>query len=80
LNAVGYVELLPYLRGEMTLEAAADQIRAATRAYARRQLTWYRHQVEGAVWLDGTLPTAELVTIVENAWRSRHGGVPENRN
>lgn len=80
LNAVGYVELLPYLRGETSLDAAAEQIRTATRAYARRQLTWFRHQVEGAIWLDGTRPVTELAALVEATWRSRDGGVSENRH
>jgi tRNA dimethylallyltransferase len=80
MNAVGYVELLPYLRGETTRDAAAEKIRTASRAYARRQLTWFRHQVENAVWLDGTLPCAQLVEIIVDAWRSCHGGAPEDRH
>ncbi len=43
-QAIGYKEMGGYLAGEMTLEEAADQIRLASRRYAKRQLTWFRHQ------------------------------------
>jgi tRNA dimethylallyltransferase len=61
MRAHGYQELLPYLRGEIPLEEALEDVRRATRAYARRQLTWFRNQLpDGAVWLDATRPRAEL--------------------
>lgn len=40
-QAIGYKELLPYLRGECSLEAAAAAIKQATRRYAKRQMTWF---------------------------------------
>ena len=39
--AIGYKELLPFLRGECTLEEATNQLKTATRRYAKRQLTWF---------------------------------------
>ncbi len=39
--AIGYKELLPYLRGEKTLAEAADDLKTATRRYAKRQITWF---------------------------------------
>jgi len=42
LQAIGYKELLPYLRGECTLGQAADVIKLETRRYAKRQLSWFR--------------------------------------
>ncbi len=41
-QAIGYKELIPYLRGEKPLEECADNIRLGTRHYAKRQLTWFR--------------------------------------
>jgi tRNA dimethylallyltransferase len=71
LNATGYVELLPHLRGERTLEEALDLIRKHSRAYARRQLTWFRHQLpDGAVWLDATRPSAALVDEIAARWKA----------
>ncbi|SDA13680.1 tRNA dimethylallyltransferase [Ruminococcus sp. YE71] len=41
-QAIGYKELIPYLRGEKPLEECAENIRLGTRHYAKRQLTWFR--------------------------------------
>ena len=71
MTATGYPEIAGYLAGETSLEEAADRIRRKTRGYARRQLTWFRNQLpEGAVWLDGTRPTDELVDEVVERWRT----------
>ena len=40
-QAIGYKELFPYLRGEATLESCVDELKAATRRYAKRQVTWF---------------------------------------
>ena len=39
--AIGYKELLPFLRGESTLDDAVNELKTATRRYAKRQLTWF---------------------------------------
>lgn len=44
MKAVGVRELGAHLRGEISLEAALDAMRQATRNYAKRQLTWFRNQ------------------------------------
>jgi tRNA dimethylallyltransferase len=69
MNATGYVELIPALRGEISLDEALERVRKNTRAYARRQLTWFRHQLpEEAVWLDATKARGELAgEVVRNA-------------
>ncbi len=41
-QAIGCKELKPYFDGEITLDEAADNLRQATRRYAKRQLTWFR--------------------------------------
>ena len=41
-QAIGYKELIPYFRGEDTLENCLDKIRQSSRRYAKRQLTWFR--------------------------------------
>ena len=40
-QAIGYKELLPYLRGEETLCEAVNTLKTATRRYAKRQITWF---------------------------------------
>ena len=42
MQAIGYKEFVAALRGEMSIEAAADEVRKASRHYAKRQLTWFR--------------------------------------
>lgn len=46
MRAVGVPELLCYLRGECSLEDAAIDAKQATRNYAKRQLTWFRNQLQ----------------------------------
>ena len=49
LRAVGVPELMAYLNGAMTYDAAIDKAKQHTRNYAKRQLTWIRHQLPEAV-------------------------------
>lgn len=71
MTATGYPEVAAFLAGDAALEEAADRIRGKTRAYARRQLTWFRNQLpDDAVWLDGTRPSEDLVEEVVTRWRA----------
>ena len=45
-QALGYRELIDHLFGRMTLEAAVEQIKTATRQFAKRQHTWFRNLEE----------------------------------
>ena len=49
-QAIGYKEFFPYFAGDMPLNDCANRLKQATRNYAKRQLTWFRHQADG-VWL-----------------------------
>lgn len=42
VNTIGYQEILEYLDGKISLEAAVEKIKQNTRHYAKRQLTWFR--------------------------------------
>lgn len=46
LNTVGYKELFACFDGKMTREEAVEKIKASTRQYARRQITWLRRDKE----------------------------------
>jgi len=50
MRAVGYRQLLTYVRGECPLPEATDAGITATRRYAKRQRTWFTHQTPDAVW------------------------------
>ncbi|WP_333784537.1 tRNA (adenosine(37)-N6)-dimethylallyltransferase MiaA [Thermocrinis sp.] len=43
-QAIGYKELVPYLRGEIKLEDAVERIIKNTKEYAKRQIRWFRKQ------------------------------------
>lgn len=45
MKAVGVRELLAHLRGEMDLATAVAKAKQASRNYAKRQTTWFRHQL-----------------------------------
>jgi tRNA dimethylallyltransferase len=45
MKAVGLPELLRHLRGEIALADAIAAAQRATRQYAKRQMTWFRHQI-----------------------------------
>lgn len=42
-QAIGYKEIIDYIRGECSLSEAKERLKLATRRYAKRQLTWFRH-------------------------------------
>ena len=46
-QAIGYKEIISYLDGECSLEEAVELLKLSSRRYAKRQLTWFRHN-EGA--------------------------------
>jgi tRNA dimethylallyltransferase len=52
MKAVGVPELLRYLRGEMPLADTIAAAQRATRQYAKRQMTWFRHQAAPNLRLD----------------------------
>ncbi len=46
LNTVGYREIFDHLDGTITLDEAREKIKANSRKYARKQLTWFRRDPE----------------------------------
>ena len=74
-QAIGYKELLPYLRGQCTLSEAEEELTVATRRYAKRQMTWFGADPT-VRWLtadreDGTLrPTEALAEEAEALYRA----------
>ncbi len=57
MKGLGYKELVPYLRGECSLEQAIDEMKLGTRHYAKRQLTWMRRE-EDVLWVDSLSDSA----------------------
>jgi tRNA dimethylallyltransferase len=77
MTGTGYREIAAYLRGEVSLEGAVEGIRRSTRHYARRQLTWFRHQVpDSAVRIDASAPLDEQVEVALAAFERAGGTLP----
>lgn len=48
-QAIGYKEWISYLKGEETFDVAINKIKQNSRNYAKRQMTYFRHQLP-VVW------------------------------
>jgi tRNA dimethylallyltransferase len=44
MQGLGYKEMIPCIRGEYSVEEAAERIRLGTRHYAKRQMTFLRRE------------------------------------
>ena len=53
LKCLGLASLIAHLEGRATLDRAIEDAKTATRRYAKRQFTWFRHQVPDALALRG---------------------------
>ncbi len=51
MKGIGYKELFPFIRGEMTLDSCVEAIKMESRRYAKRQLTWFRRE-KAVIWVD----------------------------
>ncbi|MCK1720618.1 tRNA (adenosine(37)-N6)-dimethylallyltransferase MiaA [Bradyrhizobium sp. 141] len=64
MKAHGVPALIRHLRGELSLEQAATIGRADTRHYAKRQFTWFRHQLPEFEWVKPEAARGWLAAIV----------------
>ena len=62
-RALGYSQVLSHLQGEVSLEAAIEETKRATRQYARRQETWFSRDTR-IKWISTRQPRLE--TILES--------------
>ena len=67
MKAHGVPALIRHLRGELSLEEAAIIGRADTRHYAKRQFTWFRHQLPDFEWVKPEEARGWLAAIVNAA-------------
>lgn len=51
MQGIGYKEILEFLRNNITLEQAIDNIKQGTRRYAKRQITWFK-RIHGINWFN----------------------------
>ncbi|MCA0988127.1 tRNA (adenosine(37)-N6)-dimethylallyltransferase MiaA [Guptibacillus algicola] len=53
IQAIGYKEIYRFIEGKVTYEDAIEELKQNSRRYAKRQLTWFRHQMD-IDWFDMT--------------------------
>ena len=68
-TVIGYKELFKYFDGEISKEEALDLIKKNSRHYAKRQYTWFNHQVP-TIWVETNYDNFnktfdEVVNIIE---------------
>ena len=51
MQGLGYKELVPYVKGQITLEEASDLLKKNTRHFAKRQITWFKREKD-TIWID----------------------------
>ena len=51
-SIIGYRELNDYFDGKISLERAKELMKQNTRHYAKRQITFYKHQFENIKWFN----------------------------
>ena len=70
LNAIGYREIYSYFDGNISLEEATDKIKQNSRHYAKRQYTFFNHQLP-IVWFETNynnfnITVEEVINYIEN--------------
>jgi tRNA dimethylallyltransferase len=75
LDAIGIREAVEYLHGQRERESVAEAVATSTRQYAKRQETWFRHQLGAEpLVLDATASPEALAKQIVDAWNgSGHG-------
>ncbi len=70
-QAIGYKEVVAALDGDISMDEASEQIKTATRRYAKRQRTWLRRD-KRLIWLDAdSMTVQQLIDSVLETYRQR---------
>ena len=66
LNTVGYKEMFKVIDGEWELPMAVERMKKNTRVYAKKQMTWYKHDAD-IHWLDaGKMNIQEMMKTIDD--------------
>lgn len=63
VQAIGYKEIYRFIDGRVSYEDAVNELKQNSRRYAKRQLTWFRHQME-MDWFDMTNDREEKIQTI----------------
>lgn len=74
MTGAGYRELVRHLEGSLSLEDAIEEIRRSHRKYARRQITWFRHQLPaGTLRIHEYREGTATVDLILHRWAAARG-------
>ena len=68
MQAIGYRQVVEHLRGERDLRTTIDLVKQKTRQYGKRQMTWFRRQLD-LQWIDlaeDTSPAQVAAEIIQH--------------
>ncbi len=65
MQAIGYKEIVMYLKGELTKQEAIEKIKQESRRYAKRQITWFK-KIENIKWIDGLKDKDENIKFIQD--------------
>ncbi len=75
LDGVGIREVVEYLQGVRPRPMVGPGIATSTRQYAKRQETWFRHQLRGPVFtIDAVRPAEQVAAEIAAAWAGTKEG------
>lgn len=70
MDGIGVREAVAVLQGRLPRELLVSSVATATRQYAKRQETWFRHQLRGDVLvLDATRSPDHVAATIAAAWK-----------
>lgn len=74
MDGIGVREAVAVLQGRLPRDLLVSAIATATRQYAKRQETWFRHQLgDDVLVLDATRPADQLAAAIATAWERADG-------
>jgi tRNA dimethylallyltransferase len=74
MSAIGYHEVILYIKGTMDLQECISQMKKRSREFVRRQANWFKGSDERIKWFDVSIDRKkEIVTFIE----SQHGWIDE---
>jgi tRNA dimethylallyltransferase len=70
-GAIGYKELLPYLKGEASLDECINQLKLSTRHYAKRQITWFKKKNYHTIYIDEESPIEYALNVIREKYERK---------
>ncbi|MBR2053687.1 MAG: tRNA (adenosine(37)-N6)-dimethylallyltransferase MiaA [Clostridia bacterium] len=66
MQGLGYKEIIPYIKGNLSLEEAVSLIKLRTRHFAKRQMTWFRRdqRIQWLPWEE--TPDTHIARIIND--------------